>query len=119
MQRKNSGYTLVELLIVIAMLALMAAMLFPVFAQARAKARTTVCASNLRQIGQAMAMYAPDYDGVVPLWGRPRGQIHRSMGREPQRKRNACHDAAFAGYFAPPTRNRPKSGGARRTPALM
>lgn len=56
------GFTLVELLVVIAVIALLAALLFPVFAQARAKARQTVCTSNLRQIGLALEQYATDYD---------------------------------------------------------
>ncbi len=58
----NTGFTLIELLVVIAIIALLAAVLFPVFAQAREKARQTVCASNLRQFGVAFLQYANDYD---------------------------------------------------------
>ncbi len=61
-----TGFTLVELLVVIAIIALLAALLFPVFAQVRGKARATVCLSNLRQAGNAFAMYAQDYDGLYP-----------------------------------------------------
>ena len=60
------AFTLIELLVVIAIIAVLAAILFPVFAQAREKARQAACTSNLRQIGQALAMYAQDYDERLP-----------------------------------------------------
>ncbi|HLK58382.1 MAG TPA: DUF1559 domain-containing protein [Chthonomonadaceae bacterium] len=56
------AFTLVELLVVIAIIAVLAAILFPVFAQARESARQTVCASNEKQLGLAMRMYMSDYD---------------------------------------------------------
>jgi prepilin-type N-terminal cleavage/methylation domain-containing protein/prepilin-type processing-associated H-X9-DG protein len=56
------AFTLIELLVVIAIIATLAAILFPVFAQARATARKTVCMSNFKQIGLAMLMYASDWD---------------------------------------------------------
>lgn len=58
----RKGFTLIELLVVIAIIALLAAILFPVFAQAREKARQTVCASNLKQLGIAQQMYLQDFD---------------------------------------------------------
>jgi prepilin-type N-terminal cleavage/methylation domain-containing protein/prepilin-type processing-associated H-X9-DG protein len=64
--RKRAGFTLIELLVVIAIIAILAAILFPVFAQARAKARQTACLSNLKQIGVAYQSYMADYDGVTP-----------------------------------------------------
>ena len=61
------GFTLIELLVVIAIIAILAAILFPVFAQARAKARQTACLSNMKQIGTAMMMYVQDYDETYPV----------------------------------------------------
>lgn len=63
---KRRGFTLIELLVVIAIIAILAAILFPVFAQARAKARQTMCLSNNKQIGLAAMMYVQDYDEVYP-----------------------------------------------------
>ncbi len=60
--QKQSGFTLIELLVVIAIIAILAAILFPVFAQAREKARQTQCVSNLKQLGVAMTMYLQDFD---------------------------------------------------------
>ncbi len=59
---RERGFTLIELLVVIAIIAILAAILFPVFAQAREKARQTVCVSNMKQIGTALLMYTQDYD---------------------------------------------------------
>jgi prepilin-type N-terminal cleavage/methylation domain-containing protein len=70
MSRRRNGFTLIELLVVIAIIAILAAILFPVFAQAREKARTTTCISNLKQIGLANGMYVQDYDEFFPFAGR-------------------------------------------------
>ncbi len=59
------AFTLIELLVVIAIIAILAAILFPVFAQARAKARQAACLSNMKQLGLAIIQYTQDYDGVI------------------------------------------------------
>jgi len=72
---RGRGFTLIELLVVIAIIAILAAILFPVFAQARDAARKTSCLSNMKQIGTAMMLYVQDYDESFPqqdpVSGRP------------------------------------------------
>jgi prepilin-type N-terminal cleavage/methylation domain-containing protein/prepilin-type processing-associated H-X9-DG protein len=63
---KRTGFTLIELLVVIAIISILAAILFPVFAQAREKARQTSCLSNMNQIGLAAVMYTEDNDEFLP-----------------------------------------------------
>jgi prepilin-type N-terminal cleavage/methylation domain-containing protein/prepilin-type processing-associated H-X9-DG protein len=63
---KHRAFTLIELLVVIAIIAVLAALLLPVLAQARESARQTVCAQDLRQIGQALILYLQDYDERLP-----------------------------------------------------
>ena len=66
-QTHRKGFTLIELLVVIAIIAILAAILFPVFAQAREKARQTSCLSNKKQYAVAILMYVQDYDEVFPM----------------------------------------------------
>jgi prepilin-type N-terminal cleavage/methylation domain-containing protein/prepilin-type processing-associated H-X9-DG protein len=61
------AFTLIELLVVIAIIAILAAILFPVFSQARDKARQAACLSNCKQMGLGIMMYTEDYDGVYPM----------------------------------------------------
>src|SRR5207245_1421191 len=69
MKRREAGFTLIELLVVIAIIAILAAILFPVFAQAREKARQTTCLSNMKQWSLGTRMYLIDYDDtVVPCY---------------------------------------------------
>src|SRR5437016_13704550 len=63
---QRRGFPLIELLVFIAIIAILAAILFPVFARAREQARKTTCASNMRQIATATLMYAQDYDELFP-----------------------------------------------------
>ena len=71
----NKGFTLIELLVVIAIIAILSAIMFPVFAQVKAKARQTECISNHRQIAQAVMMYKDDSDGRFPLCRYQSGKL--------------------------------------------
>lgn len=66
MKHIKSGFTLIELLVVIAIIAILAAILFPVFAQAREKARQSQCISNFKQIGLGIMQYVQDFDEYYP-----------------------------------------------------
>lgn len=75
--RPRAAFTLIELLVVIAIIAILAAILFPVFAQARAKARQASSLANLRQLGLAVAMYVQDYE-AYPFHSSPSNQNPRT-----------------------------------------
>ncbi len=82
------AFTLIELLVVIAIIAILAAILFPVFAQAREKARSVSCLSNTKQLGLALTMYEQDYDQTLPQtsWEKAPGvayQVHWSYNVQP------------------------------------
>ncbi len=99
--RANDGFTLIELLVVIAIIAILAAMLFPVFANAKERSRQATCLANLRQLTTGIAMYASDNGGRSPnarintqprdwagcdgvsYWARPKnGQIYGYLKNE-------------------------------------
>jgi prepilin-type N-terminal cleavage/methylation domain-containing protein len=65
---RRAGFSLIELLTVIAILAALAAFLYPVLVQAREAARRSTCLSNLRQLALAHQMYVQDHDDVLPFW---------------------------------------------------
>jgi prepilin-type N-terminal cleavage/methylation domain-containing protein/prepilin-type processing-associated H-X9-DG protein len=77
MKQRRSAFTLIELLVVIAIIAILAAILFPVFAQAKLAAKKAAAISNIKQIGVATIMYQTDYDDMYPMglgvdWWAPR-----------------------------------------------
>ena len=61
------AFTLIELLIVIAIIALLAALIFPVFERSREQGRSTVCLSNIRQTGTSIQLYVQDHDETYPM----------------------------------------------------
>jgi len=71
----KKAFTLIELLVVIAIIAILAAILFPVFAQARESARKTVCLSNIKEMGLGMMMYTQDYDEKMVIWEQGSGNL--------------------------------------------
>ena len=84
---ERRAFTLIELLVVIAIIAILAAILFPVFAQAREKARAIRCVSNMKQQSLAVALYVQDYDESLPIafnggaiWGTEIFPYVRSVG---------------------------------------
>ena len=85
---RRHGFTLIEILVTIAIIALLAAMLFPIGLRAREMARRATCASQLRQIGMAFSMYLADWDGRYPNTG------------EQSHTRSTCftHSRAFSSF---------------------
>jgi prepilin-type processing-associated H-X9-DG protein/prepilin-type N-terminal cleavage/methylation domain-containing protein len=107
------GWTLVELLVVIALITALAALLFPVLARARDQARRTICLSHLREIGQAHLLYLQDWDDRFPGWyetGPPRPEPfgpYRFWTEYLQPylcSRAILHDPSAVGRGAPPAR---------------
>jgi prepilin-type N-terminal cleavage/methylation domain-containing protein/prepilin-type processing-associated H-X9-DG protein len=113
--RQKHGFTLIEILVVIAIIVVIAAILFPVFGRTRENARRTSCASNLKQIGLGLRMYANDYDqcmgkmrsgssiGSIPGWAASLEPYTKSTGilqcpSEPRRPGASINVGTFSDY---------------------
>lgn len=68
MKKRHAGFTLIELLVVVAIIVVLIAILLPSLGNARNQAKAVKCASNLKQIGQAIYMYTQENNGTVPIW---------------------------------------------------
>jgi prepilin-type N-terminal cleavage/methylation domain-containing protein/prepilin-type processing-associated H-X9-DG protein len=88
-KNRKSGFTLIELLVTIAIVSILAAILFPVFARARENARRAGCMSNLKQIGLAIVQYTQDYDEHYPY-------NYTEMGETPP---NGFFNGSFGWYW--------------------
>ena len=106
MQRR--AFTLIELLVVIAIIAILAAILFPVFAQAKAAAKKSACLSNVKQIALGFTMYAGDYEDMLAPW------TANACGTEPAVNGGGAFDTAYIynNLVAPYIKNgvNPKTG---------
>jgi prepilin-type N-terminal cleavage/methylation domain-containing protein/prepilin-type processing-associated H-X9-DG protein len=102
----KKAFTLIELLVVIAIIAILAAILFPVFAQAKEAAKKTQCLSNVKQMGLASIMYSDDYDDILPetSWDGPCSQPVPTSGSYV-----SVSDNYFSGVFAWPLAIQPYS----------
>ena len=109
--KRKHGFTLTELLIVIAIIAILAAILFPVFAQAREKARQTSCLSNQKQIGLAVMQYIQDYDESFPLEESPDYSMDWTQLVQPYIKNGGTGYSANKGVFACPSYAVPEQNG--------
>ena len=112
--RPKRGFTLIELLVVIAIIAILAAILFPVFAQAREKARQASCLSNTKQLALAVLQYEQDYDETLPMGGWRTGTTYGKWYKDmyayfkstgvlvcPSQTADTARSSSNSSYFTP------------------
>lgn len=108
MRHARAGFTFIELMVVFAIIAILAAILFPVFARAREKARQARCASNLAQIGIALRVYATEHFGHLPPADNDLGPLVPRCLPDPEvllcLSRQAEREAPRPSDFPKPTR---------------
>lgn len=116
LSRRKSGFTLIELLVVIAIIAVLAAILFPVFTQAKLAAGKASCSSNLRQIGSAIQMYTSDNNGAMFY-----SKLHSLIGPPPTYWNQSNSASAFCtvGGWYPPESAPPTTQGLRYWPSFI
>lgn len=122
--KKNRGFTLVELLVVIAIVAILAAIIFPIFANARERARQVSCLSNLKQLTSGIRMYCDDNGGRVPLMSKYHfadkvnwcGSIGTYDRAYVERGSLFKYVKAKGAYLCPSDKNRPANGLTAVTP---
>jgi prepilin-type N-terminal cleavage/methylation domain-containing protein/prepilin-type processing-associated H-X9-DG protein len=104
----SKGFTLIELLVVIAIIAILAAILFPVFAQAKSAAKKTQCLSNVKNIGLGAQIYASDADDRLPAWNEFYGRASTSD------ELNASGGTSYQGFDCVGTLNNNANSGEMR-----
>jgi prepilin-type N-terminal cleavage/methylation domain-containing protein/prepilin-type processing-associated H-X9-DG protein len=102
---KKRAFTLIELLVVIAIIAILAAILFPVFAQARDKARQATCISNIKQLALGMTMYIQDYDETLLFRAESTNCYYHYICDDPNRPRDFRYPLDWWDVVFPYTKN--------------
>lgn len=101
-KRKSGGFTLIELMIVIAIIAILAAILVPNFIRARAQGQLTACKSNCKNIGTALEMYSTDWNGKYPTTGNLQAGLSPNYLKVIPECPSAGTDSYSAGYVGAP-----------------